>query len=186
MTGGKIRKGAARSSVREAIPFILEGDHSMMAYLDSDGKKKGRCLAQIACALAKESGATELVLVDHDIAHMTDSDSKLGFKKTFVMGCDFKLKSSRQTTIELIGHLQPKASNVRPFRYTVTSRAKINTFEPKKLDPGYDLMTARYSQIGVGFIGNFHKLACAPASLCKVLWEAKVFCGWPKVCLALS
>lgn len=63
-------------------------------------------------------------------------------------------------------------NDVKPFRYEVSVCAKCNVFEPKKLDPGLNLMDCRYSQLGAAFIGKLHQLSPAPASLCKVLWEA--------------
>lgn len=62
--------------------------------------------------------------------------------------------------------------NNLPFRYSVTPRAKVNVFEPKALDSATDLTQCRYSTMGAAFTGSLHKLACAPNSLCKILWEA--------------
>lgn len=61
--------------------------------------------------------------------------------------------------------------NVKPFRYTVAPKAKVNVFDPKPLESGLDPMAARYSQMGAHFIGKFHQLSCAPTALCKMLWE---------------
>ncbi|CAK9107673.1 unnamed protein product, partial [Durusdinium trenchii] len=128
--------GVARTSVRDAIPFIVEADHTMMAFVDSDGKKTGLCFAQIACRAAQKSGTTELVLCDHDLTQQVDTEG-----------------------------------NVKPFRYTVAPKAKVNVFDPKPLESGLDPMAARYSQMGAHFIGKFHQLSCAPTALCKMLWE---------------
>ena len=65
-------------------------------------------------------------------------------------------------------------NDVKPFRYELAVAAKCNVFEPKRLDTGLNLMDCRYSQLGAAFIGKLHQLSPAPASLCKVLWEAMV------------
>ena len=40
-------------------------------------------------------------------------------------------------------------NDVKPFRYEVVSFVpSANVFEPKKLDPGLNLMDCRYSQLG--------------------------------------
>lgn len=58
------------------MPFIVEADHSTIILL-KDGQKKGKCVAQIAYSAAQSSGATELVLCDHDMVQMTDEDSNV-------------------------------------------------------------------------------------------------------------
>lgn len=61
-----------------------------------------------------------------------------------------------------------------PFRYTCSPSSKVPCFVPAPLPATVNLMEARYSQLGAGFIGKLHQLTSAPAALCKILFEARV------------
>ena len=75
--------------MRDAIPFIVEADHTMMAFVDSDGKKTGLCFAQITCRVAQKSGTTELVLCDHDLTQQVDTDPKVCRNNLFAFPTNF-------------------------------------------------------------------------------------------------
>lgn len=63
---------------------------------------------------------------------------------------------------------------MKPFRYRIKARTKINCFEPKPLSASdaTDLMTLRASVFGGAFIGQLDKLG-AGSTLCQTLWEAQ-------------
>ncbi|CAK9111224.1 unnamed protein product [Durusdinium trenchii] len=75
----------------------------------------------------------------------------------------------------------PHGRTPKTFRYSVTPRAKVNCFKPKKLEG--DPATSRYSQFGAIY-SDFKQLTSS--SSLGIVWEVKVADGVPAVITPLK
>lgn len=63
-------QGAAQLAAKDCIAWSLPGDHSGLIFIDAENKKKIMCLSQVACQAARNSGVTELTVMDHDVTQV--------------------------------------------------------------------------------------------------------------------
>ena len=61
--------GTCRGGLDNALPWMCETDHGLMVQVADT--KKPICFANLACQAASSQGLTELSMVDHDVAQVT-------------------------------------------------------------------------------------------------------------------
>eukprot|EP00435_Cladocopium_sp_Y103_P076335 s59_g93.t1 len=134
--------GAARSQLNTCIPFLIATDLDLMVHVRPGEEKRLRCLAQLCAHTTQNTAVTELSLLDHDISQKTQDLPRIKF---------------------LLWD-----GNAIAFRYTVSPRAMINTFEPRSLG-SEDTRDMRSSMMGAACAGKFKMLP--KSQTCGIVWE---------------
>ena len=68
--------GAARATMADCIPFIVEGDHMPLIEVKADGSKALKCLAELAASAAADHGITEFTMTDHNLTQALNADAR--------------------------------------------------------------------------------------------------------------
>ena len=156
----------ATAPPNDSLPFVLHDDTTLLLWTSDEGKKVV-CMSDLLCSLASQRGMMQVTLIDHDMVQRTQDPGSCSFT---VCSCEQVFVIVRHSVCVFC------QDNNEPmnFRYTLTPKPRVHTFEPKRLPPETDLKDLRFAQLGA-VLANQKRLATLPSSKhFGLAWEVLV------------